>query len=293
MLWKLDMKVCPEKPGFWRIFSPLDSLMSNRRVSASWGFSHCWEFPDVSFWCPRPGGFQMVELTLQSIHPPAETAAASHPTSGCLPPHNWQKHSARGSLRAYICHSRSSSSHAQFAPVHFKINYFQEKAFEYFEAEWKDNLYLGYDSEQQRQSGAEPTQAGLPLAVQSDLSFFSWRTERIEKLETLERKGSVFLLASEWFLLKCLLRDTYVQRGSKHRGSASSGVRGIFGHTIYTHLRTLPDWRHPTGRRRRVAHHSRWKGKELEGCRAPLHPEGKMQMAGAAPFRFRSCQDEN
>lgn len=133
------------------------------------------------------------------------------------------------------------------------------------------------------------------LSPYTQTSLFSWRTEGIEKLKSLEGKSNIFLLAIEWFLLERLLRDTYVQRGSKHRGSASSGVRGIFSYTIYTHLRTVPDKPEGISQATGEGLHTtkRWKRKELEGCCAPLSLEGKVHTADAAPFCFGSFQDEN
>lgn len=117
-------------------------------------------------------------------------------------------------------------------------------------------------------------------------------------MKGLEGKSNIFLLAIEWFLFECLLRDAYVRRTSKHKGSASSGVCGILGRTIYTHLNALPDKAEvisdAAGEGSHTTKHSPgWKRKEFEGCRAPLCLGGKMDTMDAAPFCFSSFRDEN
>lgn len=105
-LWKLEMKgFFPEKPGFRWIFSLLDSLMSNRSLSASWWFSHCWESPNVSLWCLFLGPYRWLK---------SPCGASFSRDSGSISPRTWlltsaqllQKYPESGFLRAYICSSQ-------------------------------------------------------------------------------------------------------------------------------------------------------------------------------------------
>lgn len=211
----------------------------------------------MCLWCLFPGVYRGLNLLCR---------ASFGRDSGSISPCSWlpistrlfKKYSESGLLWAYICCSQSKGSHAQIVLVHFKINYFQEKALSICKLSGKI-IFISvtiWNSSVSMQLKSQP-----PLA-----SLFSWRIEGIEKLESLEGKSNIFLLAIERFFLECLLRGTSIQRGGKQQGSATSGACKIFGYTIYSQRAVRQAGRHLTCHRRAITQHKAQQQMETEGA---------------------------
>ena len=266
------MEVFPEKPGFQWIFSLLDSLMSNTGVGASWRFSHCWEFPNTSLWWPFPGVCRWLNSPRRASFGrdsdsvlPCTQLPISHSSCRNTP--------ERGLLRACIC-STEEWQPCTNCTGSLLNKLLPGKGFWVF-LSWVERSSLSQLWFRTAASVQSWTPTSRPPPRCTVKPHFSWRIEGIEKLESLEGRSNIFPVGNWMVLTRVSSEGTYVWRGSKHRGSAPSGVRGIFGDTIYTRFRTLPGKAEGISPPRGEGPHTTERSGRWKRCCTPLRLEGR------------------